>query len=63
MQVCSNRCPDTILGGEFVVSQELRLDNQPLRLGVASAGRARLWGLGGGLLGGKVRTGLHLLHV
>lgn len=54
MRVCSNRCPYTILGGEFEVSQELRLDNQPLRLMVAS---------GILMFEVKVRPGLHLLHV
>ena len=31
MWVCSNRCPYTILGVEFVFTQELRLDNQSLK--------------------------------
>lgn len=43
VRVCSNRCPGTILGGEFEVSQELRLDNQPLGLNVGDGGgRAHL---------------------
>lgn len=49
MQVCSNRCPDTILGGEFEVSQELRLDNQPLETRCCLCGGPRrdcaVWGV------------------
>lgn len=67
MRVCSNRCPCTILGDEFEFTQELRLDNQPLKTPCLSSqdqkNKLSIWFFKWRVRTGSYCTGPHLLRL